>query len=509
MGGGVPPLDSNGSFEGPERPLPLRTEPATRPRRATAPPTDRPTSAANRSRGLASWAWLALLMAGTSGAVGSWVSWWLVLPYLALMAWLLAPSAGRPRAGSASDDPTRSKNPRSARPTGALDGEGQSDDDEDEDPASDPSASAGGDESGSSPGASPKPAKARRGKGRPRKVAKPPAEPTEATWFQVAPGKFVRVEASDESPEQAGPHLAVGDQPVELPGTPPPPQPGEPDPFDHPEIQAAETGPTGPDPEGLAEGPVEEVDLAGGPIDDADPGEPIGDEESGSSTEEGRVETARPPGMDEAPQAAVGNAPQAWGRPESPEASGLESPPEAVDDRPKDDPEGEESDPWGDPSPLGDGFEPTGFAPEALANVAPEEPDAWGASDDATDPTETPVDETDLDDAGPFDAEPFAEDFPADAKSPRTESRPDAEVGPSRWPRAFAPRAFPRVEARFLRSTGRESPPRRPLRSPGGPSRPSDPGRLARRGLGRPRQGRRTFPPRSPPSGRVGRRRAI
>ena len=445
-------------------------------------------------------------MAGTSAAVGSWVSWWLVPPYLALMAWLLAPSAGRPRGSSASDDPNPSKNSRSARPAGALDGEGQSDDDEDEDPASDPSASAGGDEAGSEPGTSPKPAKARRGKGRPRKAAKSPTQPTEATWIQVAPGKFVRVEASDESPEQAGPHLAVGDQPVEPPGPPPPPQPGEPDPFDRPESQATETGPTGPEPGSLAEGTVEEVDLAGGPIAAADPGDPIGDEESGSATDEGRVEMACPPGMDEALQAADGNAPQAWERFESPEASGLESPPEAVDDRPKDDPEGEESDPWGDPSPLGESLEPTGLTPEALADVTPEELDAWGPSDEATDPTETLVDETDLDDAGPFDAEPFAENFPADAESSKTEPRPDAEVGPSRWPRAFAPRAFPRVETRITRSTGRESPPRRPLRSPGGPSRPADPRRLARRGLGRPRQGRRTFPPRSPPSGRAGRR---
>ena len=47
-------------------------------------------------------AMLALLMAGTSWAVASWVSTWLVLPYLILMALLLSPSTST---GSRQGDP--------------------------------------------------------------------------------------------------------------------------------------------------------------------------------------------------------------------------------------------------------------------------------------------------------------------------------------------------------------------------------------------------------------------
>ena len=60
------------------------------------PSPDRPATARTRAR-VASTAVLALLMAGTCWVVASWVSAWLVPPYLILMALILLPSAGRPQ----------------------------------------------------------------------------------------------------------------------------------------------------------------------------------------------------------------------------------------------------------------------------------------------------------------------------------------------------------------------------------------------------------------------------
>ncbi len=185
----------------------MRIDLGTNPDRPDEPSTDRPETARTGFRGV-SIAVLALLIAGTSWAVASWVSAWLVLPYLILMALILSPSAARPQGEpdeEASDDPTR----QSAQP---IDGS------DDPEPASDTPASAEGSEAGSEQGTSATPTKGRRGKGRARKAKPLPEVPTEATWVQVAPGKFVRVEGPD-NPAEAGPHEPVG-VPVEVPVTP-------------------------------------------------------------------------------------------------------------------------------------------------------------------------------------------------------------------------------------------------------------------------------------------------
>ena len=84
----------------------------TSPDRPEDPSPDRPTTARTRASGL-SMAVLALLMAGTSWAVASWVSAWLVPPYLILMAVLLFPSAGRPEGdpGEAESEKSNSLRP--------------------------------------------------------------------------------------------------------------------------------------------------------------------------------------------------------------------------------------------------------------------------------------------------------------------------------------------------------------------------------------------------------------
>jgi hypothetical protein len=139
---------------------------------------------------------LALLTAGTSWAIAASASIWLVPPYLILMAWLLYPSTGRPSGVLEEADESQSDPLRTARTDEASDRS---------DVSRQGLASAGSFEEGSVPETSVSPAKARRAKGRPRKVKPAPIEPTEATWLQVAPGQFVRVEAAG-SPDPVGPH---------------------------------------------------------------------------------------------------------------------------------------------------------------------------------------------------------------------------------------------------------------------------------------------------------------
>lgn len=132
---------------------------------------------------LARWAVLAVLIALTSLAVGATTSPWLVPPYLAAMAWLLltpgsqtpavAPSSPAGRAGEADDEPTTESEPVAvpeAEPTTA------------EAPA--------------------KPKKKARSKAKPKAPPVPEAPPMMATWVQVAPGKFVRVEVPAPAPEE-------------------------------------------------------------------------------------------------------------------------------------------------------------------------------------------------------------------------------------------------------------------------------------------------------------------
>jgi hypothetical protein len=384
---------------------------------------------------------LALLMAGTSWAVASWVSVWLVPPYLILMALLLFPSAGRLHGDPAEAESARSNPLQPAMPGEDLDGA---------ESAPDGSASAESSEGNSEPGAASSPTRARRGKGRAKK-AKPVPEPAEATWIEVAPGKFVRVEASETS-GQAGPHAPLG-VPVEVPSTPQP---------------------------WLAE-----------------EGNPIGEVESESRAGLEVDETAGSPELSEGPSAADGNAPRAEGSLEELEAPGSGADFEADHDRAEADPSGESmEDDEGERSSLSNYPEPVESL--ALADVPSEEVDGWGETEDEADPTEITVDETDLDDAGPFNAEPHDHDLSEDADVSETEAFPASSECATWWPRRLAPRAGTRV-GHPLRSTGRGRSPRRPIRSVEAARHPLDPRRLTRRGAGRPRQIIRTLPPRSPP----------
>ena len=425
---------------------------------------------------------LALLMAGTSGAVASWASIWLVPPYLILMALLLAPPAGRPQGdpdGGGSESPDHL---RPARPVGGLD---------DPEASEDGPASAGRPEGESGQGPASGPAKARRGKARGKKARQPVPGPTEATWVQVAPGKFVRVEASETS-GQAGPHAPVG-VPVEVPTTPRPPENGEAQPS-----ESANGPPGGND---LAAEPLEDAGSA--PFDNVEGGpggDPTGDVESESTATFEVDETAGSPGSVEGTPAADGNAPRAGDPFEGTEAGWPDVGSErAVDDRGWAGAEGEGSEPGEAPAE-----DPGPTAAPTLADVPPEDADEWGATLEGTDPTETPVDETDLDDAGPLELAPPEPGPSRDADAPETDAFPGPSGGSDRRPGRLAPPAWTRV-GHPPRALDRRATPRRPVRSPGPARRPTDPRRISRRGLGRSRQVIRTFPPRSPPRGRAGR----
>ncbi len=145
-------------------------------------------SAGGRSPALARRCGLALLIAATSLVLGWQASWWLVPIYLSIMAWLLAGGESNPGV-----DPRVEPSENQAETLGAVVANAASE------------------------MAAPTPRKSRAGtttprRRRPRKI-KPAAEPafsTTSTWVQVAPGKFVRVEAAEtaadgpsESPDLA------------------------------------------------------------------------------------------------------------------------------------------------------------------------------------------------------------------------------------------------------------------------------------------------------------------
>jgi hypothetical protein len=430
---------------------------------------------------------LALLIAGTGWAVASWLSVWLVVPYLILMALLLLPSAGRPPGDSIGADSDGSRALRPARPGEDLDNR-----------SSDGPASAEPPEDGAEQANASGPARARRGKGRARKAKLPP-EPSEATWVQVAPGKFVRVEAP-ETPGQDGPHAPVG-LPVEVPATPHSLETDEVDALDRADGPGSDEAPQGaessPGPEARIEGPGLVEGTADGQEDD-----PIGGVESGSPTALEGVESAGSPGIFEGPSVADGNTPQAEGPLEDPRSGWPDAAFEAVQDRAEAGPGGGGSEEEGEQSPSSQDPESTDRL--ALADVPAEDVDERGATFAGADPTEIPVDETDLDDAGPFGDDPRDLDASPDADSSELVADPGPSTVSTWWPRRLAPGARTRV-GHPPRAIDRRASPRRPVRSPGPSRRPTDPRRLARRGLGRPRQITRTFPPRSPPGCRVGR----
>ncbi|AGA28013.1 hypothetical protein [Singulisphaera acidiphila] len=162
------------------------------------------------------WAWpvvLVVLMVLTSLALAFTVSVWLVPPYFILMVWILAPAQGprdhvpaplAPGSQRVSDDESESLlepseleiGLRSQAETVVL--------------ASSPSETAADLDGGNDP--DPVMVKTKRGRGRGRKAkGGPVVEPTvaPATWIQVGPGKFVRVEGpSTNADTQTEPVLA-------------------------------------------------------------------------------------------------------------------------------------------------------------------------------------------------------------------------------------------------------------------------------------------------------------
>jgi hypothetical protein len=154
------------------------------------------------------------LVLGTSAAVAA-VAWWLVPPYLALMAFLLLEPAGR-RVSA-----TNPAGPRSASSGASALAD-----------TSDPAESAGSGDSSASDATTPAPKARRGGKGRGSRRAKPAIEPVPAAWVQVAPGKFVRVEPGSPSGE-SGPYAPM--------------PPGTPTPSPSPATAEAVPGPDAPD----------------------------------------------------------------------------------------------------------------------------------------------------------------------------------------------------------------------------------------------------------------------
>ncbi len=198
------------------------------------------------------------LVLGTSAAVAM-VAWWLVPPYLALMAFLLLEPAGR-RVSA-----TNPAGPESA-PSGASAPAGMPD----------PAAAAGPDGPSPPTDATPAPKARRGGKGRGTRKARPAVEPAPAAWVQVAPGKFVRVEAGTPSAE-TGPHSSpppgtIMPEPLAAPAAvvpgldePDRPSPAGPGPHDAPQEAALDLAHHDP---ASAEGPAPD-----GPRD-PDPADP-------------------------------------------------------------------------------------------------------------------------------------------------------------------------------------------------------------------------------------------
>ena len=411
---------------------------------------------------------LAALMAGTSWAVAEWVSGWLVLPYLLLMAWLLNPSPGRPQGGQASEKSGSSKTLRPARPAGETDGP---------DLDSDATGSSEGTDEELEPGQGAKGPRARRGKGRVKKVRAVPDLP-EAAWIQVAPGKFVRVESPGGSP---GPHDLVGD-PAEVAATPrtrtieegddPAGWPDGPPSDESPRGDESVGDPSWPSVEAEPlERPPEELETAWvDPLDLGPEDDPTGDAESESWTDRDEGEAATPKALDD----------------------------EKFEGWPGDERDDQRADEGGD---WLSSETPELTDTPAFADASPWETEPCGVTFDEADPTETAVDETVLDDASPFNAALSGFEVLADASVSETQIFPASQGGPARWPRRLASGALTRVGP-SPRPVDRESPPRRLVRSHGPARRPPRPGRLGRRGPGRTRRFTRAFPPRSPPSGR-------
>lgn len=156
-------------------------------------------SPSSRLRELAhvrAWVWpfaLAVLMVLTSIAVAHLVTAWLVPPYLALVAWILFPS-GHQRSDALKPS-GQAQTPHQVAEVSSDAVRAQADDTDAPEPSDEPTTEAESlvDEAESTEQVA---LKNKRGRARSRKVKGSVELPTTATWVQVGPGKFVRVETA-------------------------------------------------------------------------------------------------------------------------------------------------------------------------------------------------------------------------------------------------------------------------------------------------------------------------
>ena len=170
------------------------------------------------------------LMAATCWVVASVVSPWFVPPYLVAMALILFPSTGTTRRRLTASRLRRASTTASGLPDQGrpVDGHGGSKAGLENASGRSSTPNGGPSDDGSTAsvadgasGSASTTAKPKRGRSRPRKVAnKPTTEPNEvapATWVEVGPGKFVRVETPTNSVPAVGPHAPVEPSPDLLP----------------------------------------------------------------------------------------------------------------------------------------------------------------------------------------------------------------------------------------------------------------------------------------------------
>ncbi len=176
----------------------MRTDSANLTSGTTAPAADGE-KPVDRSRFTKVAPWLVRgLVFGTSVAVASY-SWWLIPPYLAVMAFLLLEPAGRRVNATNPAEPVTNK-------TADANRAGESSDLVDETSLDPGKAVAEASAAGSTA------VKTRRAsKARTKKIRQVP-ELTPASWIQVAPGKFVRVEPGTEIPrDESAPEPTTGE----------------------------------------------------------------------------------------------------------------------------------------------------------------------------------------------------------------------------------------------------------------------------------------------------------
>jgi hypothetical protein len=411
------------------------------------------------------------LVLGTSVAV-AFVSWWLVAPYLVLIGFLLYEPAGRRvnatnPAGPESD--MSSGNNTLVDPT-------------------DPADDAG---SGDLRGGTTATTKGRRA-ARKTKKARNVVEPAPATWLQVAPGKFVRVEPG-AYPAGHGPHppqtevapqsLPLGAQeegaPSEVDPGRPPADPGTQDAPTEDALDAAHpetTPPDGPAPDGLRD---PDDARAGTTRDD------VPRTDAPSLSFDRSISAGSQPVADARPHLAFkADVTAALGR--SPGTIVSEAPDARVDAGRSDE----------TPTRADEGFTTDVDARERAGSGMPaEEPESnlvhdLHANAEGIEPEAEATDHVDVEDNGPWDEQAVdVEDESGDFE--------EGDESPESY--CLASGTSYRRDGHQARTDAGAPPPRRNVRSFRVDRRPPGLRLRSRRSIGRPRQFVRTFPPRSPP----------